>query len=213
MEFFGAFETHLTVVLRDAEEAEILRQWASDHAMKFLRIILDRGVFASQPMLTRRAHGTLTEELQEAEACCRSLAAEGFSVARVKIEVASENFGVPQTEADAVKQGRDRYFEHHIKLLLASDADTRDLAQIAGRHAARLSRNALRVRSDGRREQFVTQRCFAVGRGNAQRRLRLLRDDLAALPVPILEVEAEYVVYDSNLALDAGWIQREAGPQ
>ena len=213
MEFYGKFETHFTIFLHREEDAEPLRQWARDHAMKFLRIVLDRGVSASQPMLTRYGRGTLAEERKAAEDYCLSLVAAGFSVVRVKIEVASENCGVPETDADATSHSCDRYFEHHIKLLLEPADDAQSLAEIAEGHAAHLSRNALRVRSDNRREQFLTQRCFRVGRVEAQRRLSLLLDALAPFAHPILEIEAEYVVYDSNLALDAGWIQQEGEPQ
>lgn len=205
-EFAGEFETHITVRLGPQRGVEALREWAAEHGLKCLHIVLDRGVTPSQPMLTRRGQGDLAGELRVASALCRSLDAEGFPVIRVKIEAAPWSEGVPQSDAEADGHPADRYFEHHIKLLLDNRVLVSPLEQIAERHGAQLSRNALRVRDDDRHERFVTQRCYSVGRGESRRRLETLLCEVAAFGHPILEVEEEYVVYDSNLAVDAGWI-------
>lgn len=208
--FRGEFETHITVRLDGSRDIEALRRWGGEHGVKCLHIVLDRGVSASQPMLTRWGRGDLAGELQTASVLGRSLDAEGFPVTRVKIEAAPGNPGVPQSEAEARGHPSERYFEHHVKLLLEDGADVSPLVEIAERHGAHLSRNALRVRDDGRHERFVTQRCRPVGRAEARRRLDALLDALAPLGHPILETEEEFVVYDSNLAVDEGWI-REGG--
>jgi hypothetical protein len=205
-EVSGELETHISVGVRRPEEIEALRSWGGRHGLKCLHIVLDRGASVSQPMLTRRGRGSLAGELALASELSRSLAAEGFTVARVKIEAAPWSQGVPRSEAEARAQPPDRYFEHHVKLLLEADADVSPLARIAEGHGAHLSRNALRVREDGRRERFVTQRCRLVGREEAKRRLDALLTALAPLGYPVLEVEEEFVVYDSNLEVDAGWI-------
>ena len=48
-----------------------------------------------------------------------------------------------------------------------------------------------------------------MGRAEAHAALEALLRGLAPLGYPILDIEEEFVVYDSNLALDAGWIQSE----
>ena len=98
-----------------------------------------------------------------------------------------------------------RYFEHHIKLLLESDRDSplRELAQL---HSAHLSRNALQTRNDGFEQRFVTQRCIGVGRSAAKKQLQILVDSIESLGYHPLDIESEFVVYDSNLALNRGWI-------
>ena len=207
--FTGEFETHITVRLGESGEIEALRRWGAAHGLKCLHILLDRGVSTSQPMLTRWGRGDLAGELATALALGRSLSAEGFPVTRVKIEAAPGNQCVPQSDAEAGDHPADRYFEHHVKLLLEDGADASTLAEIAERHSAHLSSNALRVREDGRHERFVTQRCHAVGRAEARRRLDALLGALAPLGHPVLEIEEEFVVHDSNLALDAGWLRDE----
>jgi hypothetical protein len=130
--------------------------------------------------------------------------AEAFPPHRVKIEAAPWNQGVPEQDSDAVDE---RYFEHHVKLLLpdATAGTLVALARLLQPHQARLSTNARRQRADGRHERFVTQRCHRAGRITAKARLERL---LAALSEhEILEVEEEYVVLDSNLELDRGWLE------
>lgn len=204
--FTGEFETHITVSLSDDSGMTRLRQWAADHGFKCLHIVLDRGASASQPMLTRHGRGSLPSELATANAARQALIDDGFPVTRIKIEAAPWNDGVPQTAPDAAAHPPERYFEHHVKILLDPGADTEALARIAQQHTAHLSRNTLKQRDDNRAERFVTQRCYSVGRSEARPRLDALLGAIAPLGYPALEVEEEYVVYDSNLALDAGWI-------
>lgn len=160
-------------------------------------------------MVTRPGRGRLSDEREAAVRVGNDLGAAGFGVIRVKIEAAPWNEGVPGTSRDARIQPDDRYFEHHVKLLLAQDADLSMLSTLSEVHAAHLSRNARRVRDDGFRERFLTQRFHSLGRVEARERLDALVDAVRTAGHAILEVEEEYVVYDSNLALDAGWISPE----
>jgi hypothetical protein len=206
MEFWGEFETHVTVSIADAAAWEALRAWAKSRHLKLLHIQLERGTTVSQPMLTFRSEGNLSGELEAAQRLREALAADGFAVTRIKIEANPENLEVPLTEADARRHPADRYFEHHIKLLLEPTTDLRTLAGVAERHAAHLSRNALRCRADGLEERFVTQRCWSAGRVEARHGLERLREALAPFQFSIVSLEEEYVVYDSNIEIDAGWI-------
>ena len=212
MDFAGEFETHLTVRTTDDAGLDELRLWAAARGLKFLHILLDRGRTPSQPMVTRRGRGTLADQRTVATDLARQLAARGLAVVRTKVEAAPWNRDVPEADADAVAFHCGRYFEHHVKLALDPRADLAALAAVAGRHAAHLSRNALRDRADGRRERFVTQRCFGVGRATARRRLDELLAALAAAGHAPLSVEQEFVVYDSDLAIDAGWIESPDPP-
>ncbi|MET7421986.1 hypothetical protein [Dactylosporangium sp. NPDC005555] len=180
------FETHLTVVYDDR-----LADWAAGNGLKYTRIELDRGAAADQPMLTGRGRGDLTGQRAAAGALVDRLRADGFVVRRVKIEAAPWH--------PPVAGG---YFEHHVKLVLTG-AQVDAVRGTAQAHGAHLSRNARRVRDDGRHERFVTQRCYDVDRRQARERLDALLAGLALTPV---EVEEEYVLVDDNPDLDAGWI-------
>lgn len=88
-----------------------------------------------------------------------------------------------------------------------AEGDLGPLAATATGHAARLSRNARRVRCDGLAERFVTQRCHAAGRATARSELDALLADLVAGGHAVMSVEEEYVVHDTAPGVDAGWLE------
>ncbi|WP_262402984.1 hypothetical protein [Actinomadura sp. CNU-125] len=186
-------------------DAAAVAAWAAARGVKFVHIVLERGRVASQPMLTLPSKGTLDVARGEAARLVRALRTDGFAVARVKIEAAPWNTGIPAADDEA--PGPAYYFEHHVKLLLDAGADARALVDVVRPHAAHVSRNARRVRTDGRQERFVTQRCRRVGTGTAECRLDALVGALRATGHEIVEVEREFVVFDGDESLDDGWIE------
>ena len=56
-------------------------------------------------------------------------------------------------------------------------------------------------------ERFLTQRFYRTGRRSAENSLAALLEDLGRHQIEVLESEAEYVVFDSNVDLDAGWMK------
>jgi hypothetical protein len=209
VEFTGEFETHLTVALAPDQAVELLQSWATQRGLKCLHILLARGRNASQPMLTCRGNGRLQQQLAAAEQLRQQLNLAGFAVTRVKVEAATTNDDVPQSDGAANEQPPERYFEHHIKLLLPQKADLTALITLAQRHEAHLSRNALREQAGGKEERFVTQRCWSAGRTTAKQRLVGLVDELTRAEFQIIDVEEEFVIYDSNSEVDAGWLREE----
>lgn len=208
MEFTGELETHLTVCLQKTKSIDELRDWGAMHRLKCLHIVLEKGEVPSQPMLTRRAIGKLPDEIVAADRLKELLIEDGFAVSRIKIEAAPWNEDVPQSAAEIKEHSSQRYFENHIRILCDSQADTFELIRTVTNHSAHLSRNALRRRHDnGLEERFVTQRCRKDGYTESRDRLNALLHEVRALGYIVIDVEEEYVVYDSNLAIDAGWIQ------
>lgn len=204
-EISGDFELHLTA---SEYEVEKLRAFATEHGLKFSHIMLDRGANTSQPMITVRGSGELVEQMELGKQWAKRMGAGGIGCRRIKVEAAPDNVGVPQHDADAVDG---RYFEHHVKLLLPDDDLARrvELTRLTEPHHGRLSRNARRQRADGTHERFVTQRCHGEGRVNARARLDALLAALRETGYPILQIEEEYVAYDSSIRWDAGWLERE----
>ncbi|MDR3081911.1 MAG: hypothetical protein LBV60_13480 [Streptomyces sp.] len=206
-DFAGEFETHLTVEWTSmAGEEGRIRRWAERHRVKYTRIVLDRGATLDQPMLTVRGHGVLQTQRKAALAWIERLCAEGFSVARVKIEAAPWNEDVPRTPAEAQQLPLGCYFEHHVKLVLTDEAQLAAVRALAEQHTAHMSRNARRDLGRCGHERFVTQRCRGVSRSEARRRLDALLDALATAGFKAVEVEEEFVVHDDRPALDSGWI-------
>lgn len=201
----GALETHITVA-NPADGTGRLAAWAAARGLGFAHIVLARGRTPSQPMLNLEGEGPADAHIAAAARVAAELTADGFQAVRTKTEAVPWAAGVPQDDAAAAACGPHLYFEHHIKLLLPAGHDRAALEHLARPHRAHVSWNARRVRRDGREERFVTQRCRAVGRATAERRLSVLLDAVRAADVQILEVEREFVLYDTNLALDDGWI-------
>jgi len=201
------FETHLTVRLpgRPGEGDEGLAQWAERRGLKYATILLDRGATPQQPMLTSHGSGILPTQLVLARRRAGELHGDGFDVVRVKVEAAPWNEDVPQSAAEASALMPGCYFEHHVKLVLADDAEVDAVRRIGARHAGHVSRNARRGLHGGQHERFLTQRCRLVGRPEAHRRLEDLLDALVRAGHHIIEVEEEFVVHDDNPALDHGW--------
>ena len=205
----GNFEVHLTVNAGSGMEA--FRAWCEVERCKCVRIVLARGSHVEQPMATwRRGETVLPEVLAEATQRARDLEHAGFEVVRVKIEADPANDDVPATEKAARLAPASNYFEHHVKLRRETAAGTELLLRVCLEHAAHLSRNAWRQPAHGFEERFVTLRSYQVGWPASEQRLQALLASLRAAGEQILDVESEYTVYDSNLALDAGWLPHAA---
>jgi hypothetical protein len=217
----GEFEAHITVRCDDGTApATRLARWSAARGWKFTHIVLARGRTPSQPMLTLRGRGSYEEQLRTCRWASKALRDAGFSPVRVKIEVAAWEPVVPRSDAQARQLGgfggpdggAGRYFEHHLKVLLdpvgPGAAECLDaLTATAVAHDAHVSWNARRtLGGTGRHERFVTQRCHGVGLPVAQARLAALTRAMERLAIEITEVEQEFVLYDSNTAVDEGWI-------
>ncbi len=205
--FEGDFETHVTVRC-DRADAHRLERWAASVELKLTVIVLGRGRVPVQPMITLRGSGTLGAQYTAAGAVVGRLKTAGFEVARVKIEASPWTRGVPGDDEDALCLGAGCYFEHHVKLLLDAGCDVAALTRLVVPHGAHVSWNARRVLDAGRHERFVTQRCHGVGLAAAGKRLEELCTMLYERGYEIVSVEREFVVFDSDASLDAGWIER-----
>ncbi|MFB7264677.1 hypothetical protein ACFCXH_21365 [Streptomyces nojiriensis] len=187
-------ETHVTVRCADAAELARLDAWAGARELKVTHILLARGRMVSQPMLTlpdRTGHERLVPRLRAA----------GFDPVRVKVET------VPWTTDSPGPGGG--YFEHHLKLLLPADFDRAALESLVVPHGAHLSWNARRVRAGGAHERFVTQRwrgTAAEAGAEAGAACDALVAALGSAGYEIRSEEREFVLYDSDLSVDDGWI-------
>lgn len=200
----GTFEAHVTV-RPPAGGLDGFRAACAQLGVKCIEIELPVGETPAQPMTASTHAGALPDVVGEVAALAAALAAAGFEVVRQKIEAMPDNAGVPASDADAAAQP-ERYFEYHVQLAVAPDADLAALAAACTPHGARLSRNARARRPDGAAERFVTLRVHA-GRATAEARFGELVRTLTAFPKVHVEKRiCEYTVLDSDLAVDRGWL-------
>ncbi|WP_432139221.1 MULTISPECIES: hypothetical protein [unclassified Streptomyces] len=198
------YETHVTVDCASPAEAERLCSWADTAGLKLTHIVLARGRMRVQPMLTLAGSRTYAEESARAERVVAALGADGFTPVRVKTESSPWAPEVPDGPCGGGRSGGE-YYEHHVKLLLDAGAGLGALTTRVVPHGAHLSWNARRVLGGGRHERFVTQRCHQVTAAGAGRALDRLLEELTEYQV--LSVEREFVLYDSDLSVDDGWIE------
>jgi hypothetical protein len=205
----GDFEVHLTV--RSVSTLDVFRAWCEAERCKCVRIVLARGMQVEQPMATwRRDDTVLPDVLAEATERAQDLERAGVAVVRVKIEADPSNDDVPTSDSAALLQGSCNYFEHHVKVRREAAAGYELLLRACLDHAAHLSRNAWRKAAEGFEERFVTLRSYRMGRFASEQQLQRLLAALEGAGEQIIDVESEYTVHDSNLALDAGWLPHDA---
>lgn len=199
------YESHVTVRCTGPDEWVRLRRWAASSGLKLTHIVLARGRMREQPMLTLSGSSSYAEQATRVRDVVAGLRRDGFEPVRVKTE------STPWAAEVPARLGEDdeRYFEHHVKLLLDVGTDLAALATRVVPHGAHLSWNALRVRDGARHERFVTQRCRSVGADEAGRALERLLTELDGFVV--LGVEREFVLHDSDLSVDDGWIEEPVG--
>src|SRR4051812_32048198 len=111
----GDFEIHMT---GGAADAERLAAFPGPPGLKVVHIVLDRGVHASQPMVTATGRGSWADQQAALWRWEGELKDARIPVLRSKIEATPWSDGVPQSDPEAWDEPTDRYFEHHIKLLL-----------------------------------------------------------------------------------------------
>lgn len=193
------FEIHLTTrTLTSAELATFVAACGELQA-KPLLIELARGACPTQPMLGKVVHQPdLAAALAVAAADSAYLRQRGLLTTRIKVETDARH---PQLATPTAGPGFAPYFEWHCKVAYLHQAELRVLCE---QHGAHLSANALRGESATR---FVTLREFGPA-AEFERRVAALSTALHQR-WPLLKQEAECCLYDSNQALDAGWLTQE----
>jgi hypothetical protein len=211
----GTFEAHVTVQAPDLASRERFRAACAELGVKSVLIELPQGVTPAQPMTSSYHRGDLDAVTAEVAGIARHLRREGFAVTRVKLEALVSNAGVPETDEEAARLPAANYFEFHVKVMLPPQADLKALRARCAAHNAHLSANAFKAEADGRPQRFVTLRLYGVGRARATGRFEALLRELAGDGYRLSNKLREYTLFDSNVALDAGWIdapRRAGGP-
>jgi hypothetical protein len=200
----GRYEVHVTIAQREPCDRARVEAVGDAAGARAVHIVLDAGAHRSQPMLTARAGPALSDAHEAARRLVAALAREGIDVARVKIEGDLDCVELVEDEDGLAASRAGRYFEHHTKVLLRDEPERRAAEAIAARHGARASRNAF-ARDDRGEARFLTLRQRDVRRALAASRARSLDDALLDAGIVVLSSQSEYVVFDSNLALDHRW--------
>jgi len=179
-------------------------------------------VFPTQMMTSSYVSGTFSKQaFSEAFRLARELAVQGYHIARVKVEAMLSDNGVPENGDEAVTLPVGNYFEFHVKVPLGIPHHKHGLEMsehmncpsnciwklCSGNFHAHLSRNAFKVHTHTQvQERFATMRMYKIGKDTALSQFNAFLTALTAQGYEILSKQREYSVYDSNVALDQGWI-------
>lgn len=215
----GTFELHVFVAPLDPEPEVVERFSAACRnapaPMKPLLLELDyvnKG-FVGVLQSSRYVTGTLDHARAAARADAEVLRAAGLTVIREKIEAAADNPGVPQTADDGARSPADRYIEFHV-LIEGRERPLTEDDMVALRGLSRefsamlrapvpLSYNALKPA-----QRFLNLRARGVGLVQAMRPVRELEQRLAAMgQLQVKKVISEYICFDTNRAVDDGWVE------
>ena len=197
------YESHVTVRCSGPDESARLGRWAAAGGFKLTHIVLARGRMRDQPMLTLSGSPSYSCESARVRDVAARLRTDGFDPVRVKIESSPWAPEVPRRPCDD-----GRYFEHHVKLRLTADTDLAALAARGGAPHAPQCWNAPRV--GGEPPPRVVSPPGPPGAApGAGRALERLLAELRGCEV--LSVEREFVLHDSDVSVDEGWLEEPVG--
>jgi hypothetical protein len=211
----GSFEIHIFVEPLDPppEAVERFRAACAAGQMKALLLHLDyvgKG-FVGVLQSSRYVNGDEATALAAAHHDAEHLRKSGLTVLREKVEAIASDDGVPRSAADAGRSPPDRYFEFHLlidaKQPPLSETDMLGLRALSAELAAHLgtpvplSYNALKPS-----QRFLNLRARGVGLDVAMEPVRALERSLHP-DLELKKVIAEYICFDSNRAVDNGWLE------
>lgn len=191
-----SFEIHITVELPNSADVNTFTQICSEVGGKSLLIELAKGENPQQLMMSKCVFKENLEKVLEiCKDDCAIFALKGFFPNRVKIEV-DFNF------ADLFpEKSRRKYFEWHGKIELEF---YEKLLEICRKHTAHISKNSLKGESGFR---FITLRENGE-KSIFENRVFSLIEDLQKYGWEIVKQESEFCVFDSNISLDKGWLEK-----
>ena len=195
MEFL--FEVHITTPDLREKEISSFESFCKNIQAKPILIELSQGDTYRQPMISKVFRCELPEEIhQEIDQLVNQFKIASYPVKRVKIEVPLE---IEKEGAATFPESDKKYFEWHGKVFLEREEILKTLCQ---KHDAHLSKNALKRDNKSR---FITIRDYKQA-DSIRQRVAALKGDLHKQGWALSKEEFEYCVYDSNEALDKGWI-------
>eukprot|EP01118_Nematostelium_gracile_P012107 TRINITY_DN4378_c0_g1_i1.p1 TRINITY_DN4378_c0_g1~~TRINITY_DN4378_c0_g1_i1.p1 ORF type:complete len:230 (-),score=60.98 TRINITY_DN4378_c0_g1_i1:434-1123(-) len=210
----GVFEIHIFVLPLNPNEETIekFRNACTTNGMKPLLLFLQyddgaKGVLQSSCYVSGDFATAYAKSLENVEA----LKSAGFEVVRNKIEALASNEGVPQKENDPMQPNL--YFEFHILVSKLDNSpleledidflvDTSQKLSSDLQLCIPLSWNYLKPS-----QRFLNTRTYNIGREESSKMVDLISTKVIDHNLKIAKVISEYIVYDTNKALDNGWLE------
>lgn len=210
----GLFECHIfcTPLDPNPEEKERFVTACQEAGIKALCLGLDyegKGVVnvlqSTKYYESQDARTPIAYMLRDAEALARH-----FEVVRLKLEAMAENPGIPLSDAQAKEIPGDSYFEYHIKV----DAPVSPENDEALKHLARKLTETLGIKIPfscnnmrGKNQRFLNARTYGMGLEASSAVVEKICAAIREQGFPVGKVIREFIVFDTNKALDQGWLE------
>lgn len=187
------FEVHITVEPHDVSKWEKL---CGTLKIKPLFIELSNGEYPRQLMCAATVNGNFEDLGDYISKLVEAILKDGFRIVRIKPEC-------PLDSANLIKPRA--YYECHLKILIPPSRvqEVREAGRKAGVY---ISRNLI-GNKDNLEKWYLTCR---VHKGSAARAARRFNKVLESVKkyLPVERMDKECVIYDSNEAIDGGWIPK-----
>ncbi len=204
----GLFELHVTVDCSDVGAFSQFCQKMDKPKLKPVVIELPYGENQKQVMTSNWVVGSYEKACGILQQVTKLVSSQGYSISRSKIEALASTKGVPETSEQVTTFPESNYFEFHAKVVIPDEKMSRieELSKLALSKNAHLSKNGLKQEKPGLNARFVNLRVSLKPKNEAFK----LRDELVQAlneaDWQTEKVQSEYVVYDSNLKYDQGWM-------
>jgi hypothetical protein len=172
--------------------------------VKPILIKLPYGQTPTQLMTSSHIRTDLDGVYREMKHQIEFLKDDGYEVIRSKIELK-----IPCKQK--IDPQPHQYFEFHYKILLPNHLEKLRLMEVTKKLNVHVSRSAFgKPAKGGAFFNFVTLRLFNVTKENAILESKKIHDKLTKKKFEIVSTEKEFAIYDSNTALDTGWIYKSS---
>jgi hypothetical protein len=133
-------------------------------------------------------------------------------VIRLKLESLAINDGIPQTDEEACAMPGDTYFEYHIKIKDMEITKHNDdlLKQLSAKLTAELGIPVpFSCNNLPHFQRFLNARTYKLGFKNSYALVEKIIAEIEHNGFSIDRVVSEFIPYDTNKALDSGWLEFE----
>eukprot|EP00696_Hemimastix_kukwesjijk_P018847 gnl/Hemi2/7907_TR2731_c0_g1_i1.p1 gnl/Hemi2/7907_TR2731_c0_g1~~gnl/Hemi2/7907_TR2731_c0_g1_i1.p1 ORF type:complete len:255 (-),score=56.43 gnl/Hemi2/7907_TR2731_c0_g1_i1:95-829(-) len=211
----GTFECHIFCLPFNPDEATKLRfsSACAENGMKGLCLGLDYKDKGMVAVLQSSKYYSSTDPIETLKNMIddSTKLAQHFEVVRIKIEAHAMNPGIPQTAEQSLVVPGDTYFEYHIKLVTGPVTPENDerLKVLSRELSPQLNIptpfSCNDMITNGQR--FINARTYRLGASESFALVSRIEEAIAAHGFQVEKVIREFIVYDTNKAVDKGWLE------
>jgi hypothetical protein len=133
-----------------------------------------------------------------------------FEVVRIKLESLATNDGIPHSDEEALSIPGDTYFEYHIKLkdMEINETNDKKLKELSAKLTEELNiKVPFSCNNLPDYQRFLNARTYKLGFQNSYALIDTIANAIHKNGFTIDRIVSEFIAYDTNKALDQGWLE------